>query len=52
MKKTVEKLKQIANLQINKSVLKQKHEWPATSTPVYFQPERPKKSSIADKTSD
>lgn len=43
MKRIAEKVKRLASSQINRSVSKQKYEWPATSTPVYFQPERPQK---------
>ena len=46
MKRIVEKVKQLASSRINKAVSKQKYEWPATSTPVYFQPERPQKGRI------
>ena len=49
MKRIVEKVKRLASSQINRSVSKQKYEWPATSTPVYFQPERPQKGKIAGK---
>ncbi len=50
MKKIMKEVKRLASMQINKSVSRQKHEWPATSLPVYFQPERPKDSKVAGKT--
>lgn len=45
MKKILETAKKLASARINKSVLKQKNEWPATSIPVFFQPERPQKKN-------
>ena len=42
MAKFFEAVKKVVGLQINRAVLRQKNEWPATSIPVYFQLERPK----------
>lgn len=50
MKKIMKEVKRLASMQINKSVSRQKHEWPATSLPVYFQPERPQAGKISYKT--
>lgn len=36
-------LKETIKNALKKSVEKQKNEWPATSYPIFFQPERPKK---------
>lgn len=41
MKNVKGKAKKLLSVQLKKSVLKQKNEWPATSTPIYFQPVRP-----------
>ncbi len=49
MKKIMEEVKRLASMQINKSVSRQEHEWPATSLPVFFQPERPQKEKIVCK---
>lgn len=35
-------IKKVVTYQIEKSVLRQKNEWPATSVPVFYQPKRPK----------
>lgn len=48
MRKIIEAAKKLAGVQIQKSVLRQKNEWPATSFPVYFQPERPKTHKIVN----
>lgn len=50
MRNVLEVAKRFLGAQINKSVLKQKNEWPATSIPVYFQPERPKKDTVPNKS--
>lgn len=52
MKKILKVTKKFIGMQIEKSVLKQKNEWPATSTPVFFQPERPQKDTDANHTKD
>lgn len=41
MKNAKEKAKKLLSVQLKKSVLGQKNEWPATSTPIFFQPVRP-----------
>ena len=46
MENMKEKVKKLLSVQLKKSVLKQKNEWPATSTPVYFQPIRPNKEKF------
>lgn len=48
MRKIIEAVKRLASVQIQKSVLRQKNEWPATSFPVFFQPERPKTDKITN----
>ena len=40
--KILSTFKNVVIQQIEKSILRQKNEWPATSVPVFFQPERPK----------
>lgn len=47
-----EATKKLIGIQIQKSVLKQKNEWPATSTPIFFQPERPQIVKNLDKSAE
>ena len=49
MKKITEVAKRLAGKHIQKSVLRQKNEWPVTSYPIYFQPERPQTDENASK---
>lgn len=51
MVKIIKLVKRLAADQIQRSVLKQKNEWPATSVPIYFQPERPEKDTSEEKSS-
>ena len=35
-------VKKLVRKQLKHSILNQKNEWPATSTPIFYQPVRPK----------
>lgn len=50
MKKIISVVKNLAANQIQRAVLKQKNEWPVTSFPIYFQPERPEKDTLEEKS--
>lgn len=47
--KIIESIKRLSSAKIKKSVLAQKNEWPATSAPIYFQPERPVRNEKPEK---
>lgn len=47
--KIIDTVKKLSGARIKKSVLAQKNEWPATSAPIFFQPERPKADELANR---